>query len=134
MNETAPMILTRWKAAAYKDNSTSRRLAEVGAEMEATPGSTTEEVFKSQWVKTKSGSTSGQTWEMDVSKEWISSKHQNVGGKLTSDPLEKKLTRNAACSWWIALDTKRELENCLKNWIVEYLESADVGRRSKKQK
>ena len=46
LEETAPMVLASWKTAAYKDNSTTRRLAEVMAEMEAAPGSRTEEVFK----------------------------------------------------------------------------------------
>ena len=114
LKQTAPMILARWKTAAYKGNSTSRRLAEVIAEMEATPGSRTEEDFKPQRVKTKRGSTSGQTWEVDVGKEWISSQHHNVGGQVTSDLLEKGLTRNTFSSWWIALNTVNKLENCLK--------------------
>ena len=58
MRQTAPMILDRWKTAAYKNNSTSKRLTEVKrcrVEMEATPGSCTEEDFKPQRVKTKRG-------------------------------------------------------------------------------
>ena len=70
--------------------------------------------FKPQRVKTKRGSTSGQTWEVDVGKAWISSQHQNVGGQVASDTLEKGLTRNTACSCWIALDTMQETMNCLK--------------------
>ena len=44
----------------------------------------------------------------------ISSQHQSVGEQVTSDPLEKGLTRNTARSWWIAVDTTKELEGCLK--------------------
>ena len=65
-------------------------------------------------VKTKRGSNSGQTWEVDVGKDWVSNHHQCVGGKITNDPLEKGLTRNTAHYWWIALDTMKELEPCLK--------------------
>ena len=42
------------------------------------------------------------------------SQHQNVGQQITDDPLEKRLTRNTTRSWWIALDTMKELENCLQ--------------------
>ena len=48
---------------------------------------------------------------MDVGKQWISNQHQGVGGQLTSD---KGLLRNTARSWWIALDTMKELESCPK--------------------
>ena len=68
--ETASIVLVRWKTAAYKDNSTSSKLAEVIAKMEATPGSRTEEEFKPQGLKTKRGSISGQTWKVDVGKEF----------------------------------------------------------------
>ena len=34
LKETPPMVLARWSTAAYKDKSTSRKLAEVIAEME----------------------------------------------------------------------------------------------------
>ena len=53
LKQTAPIIFARWKAAAYKDNSTSTMLAETKVEMETTPGSWTEENFKPQRVKTK---------------------------------------------------------------------------------
>ena len=43
------------------------------------------------------------------------SQHQSVGKQITNDPLEKRLTRNTTRSWWIALDTMKELENCLQN-------------------
>ena len=75
----------------------------------------TEEDFKQQRVKMKRGSTIEQTWDVDVGTEWVSSQHQSVGQQITSDPLEKGLTRNTARSWWIALDTTmKELESCLK--------------------
>ena len=40
LKEMAPMVLARWKTAAYKGGSAARRLAEVLVEMEAskTPG------------------------------------------------------------------------------------------------
>ena len=41
---------------------------------------------------------------MDEGKDWVSSQHQSVGQQITSDPLEKGLTRNTARFWWIALD------------------------------
>ena len=58
------------------------------------------------------------------------SQHQNVGQQITDDPLEKRLTRNTTRSWWIALDTMKELENCLqkhdrrvfrkrRNWVTK---------------
>ena len=43
LKQTAPMILARWKTAAYEKNSTSRMLVETKVEMKATPGSWTEE-------------------------------------------------------------------------------------------
>ena len=42
------------------------------------------------------------------------SQHQSVGQQITNGPFEKGLTRNTTRSWWIALDTMKELENCLK--------------------
>ena len=41
-------------------------------------------------------------------------KHQSAGQQIRNDPPEKGLTRNTTCSWWIALDTMKEIENCLK--------------------
>ena len=61
VREMVMMILARWKTAAYKGNSMSRKLAEVITEMEATTGSGAEEDVKPQRVRTKGGSTSGQT-------------------------------------------------------------------------
>ena len=59
----------------------------------------------------KRGSTSGRKSEVDVGKEWVSSQHQCVGQQVATDPVEMKLTRNTARSWWIALDTMKELKN-----------------------
>ena len=61
MRETAPIILARWKTAAYKGNSMFRTLAEVITEMEATTGSGAEEDFKPQRVRLEGGSTSERT-------------------------------------------------------------------------
>ena len=115
LKETAPMVLASWKTTIYKSNSMARKLADVLAEMEnaTTPG--TEEDFKPQKVNAEKGYTSGQMWEVDIAEDWISSQHQRVGKQMASDPLEKELTRNNAHSWWIALDTTKELEGCLKN-------------------
>ena len=40
--------------------------------------------------------------------------HQSVGQQITNGPFEKGLTGNTTRSLWIALDTLKELENCLK--------------------
>ena len=42
------------------------------------------------------------------------SQNQSVGQQITIDRLEKGLTRKTTRSWWIDLDTMKELENCLK--------------------
>ena len=49
-----------------------------------------------------------------MGREWISSKHQAVGKQVSNDPLEKNATRNSARPWWVALETMKELEDCLK--------------------
>ena len=46
LKETAPMILARWKTAAYKGSSETRKLAEVMKAMEVSTSSTTEEDFR----------------------------------------------------------------------------------------
>ena len=46
LKETAPIILARWKTAAYKISLARRKLAEVLREASTTPG--VEEYFKSQ--------------------------------------------------------------------------------------
>ena len=114
LRETAPMVLARWKTAAYKSSYEPRKLLDVEREMEISTSSATEEDFKPQWIKMKRGSTSGQTWEVDVGNEWVSNEHQATGKQVTSDPLEKNKTRNTARPWWVALETLQELEDCLK--------------------
>ena len=114
LRETALMILARWKTAAYKGSSEPRRLAEIVKEIEVSTSLVTEEDFKPQKAGSKKGSTNGQTWEVDVGREWISSKHQVVGKQVSNDPLEKNATRNTAQPWWVALETMKELEDCLK--------------------
>ena len=60
LRETAPMILARWKTAAYKGGFEPRKLAEVMKEMEVTTNLATEEDFRPQRSNMKRGSTSGQ--------------------------------------------------------------------------
>ena len=114
LRETAPMVLARWKTAAYKSSYEPRKLLDVEREMEIPTNSTTEEDFKPQRTKMKRGSTGGQTWEVDVGKEWVSNELQATGKQVTSDPLEKNKTRNTSRPWWVALETLQELEDCLK--------------------
>ena len=73
-----------------------------------------EDDFRPQKASMKRGSTSGQTWEVDVDKEWISSEHQDIWKQVASDPLEKNATRNTDRPCWAALETMKELEECLK--------------------
>ena len=114
LKETAPMILARGTTAAYKGGSAARKLTEVMVEVEAstTPGN--EEDFKPQKAKAKRGSTSGQKWEVDIPKEGLSTQRQAIGKQVTCDPLERNATRNSARPWWIAQETTKELETCLK--------------------
>ena len=114
LRETAPMVLARCKTAAYKSNAGLRRPLEVEREIEASTSSTSEEDFKPQKINVKRGSTSGQTWEVDVGKEWVSKGHQATGKQVTSDPLEMSKTRNTSRTWWVALETLKEMEDCLK--------------------
>ena len=83
-------------------------------EIEVSTSLATEEDFKHQKASSKKGSTNGQTWEVDIEKEWISSEHQAIDKQVTTDPLEKTATRNTARPWWVALETMKELEDCLK--------------------
>ena len=53
-------------------------------------------------------------WQVDVGKDWISTQRQNIEKQVTSDPLERGATKNTARPWWIALETTKELESCLK--------------------
>ena len=46
--------------------------------------------------------------------EWLSTQQQAIGKQLTGDTLERNATRNTARTWWIALETTKELENRLK--------------------
>ena len=108
------MILARWKTVAYKSSSEPRRLAEVVKEIDVSTSLATEEDFKPQKPSSKKGSTNGQTWEVDVGRKWISSEHRAIGKQVTNDPLEKNATRNTARPWWVALETMKELEECLK--------------------
>ena len=48
LRETAPMILARWKTAAYKSSSESRRIAEIVKEIDFSTSLVTEEDFKPQ--------------------------------------------------------------------------------------
>ena len=114
LRETAPMILARWKTAAYKSSSEPWRLTDIVKEIEVSTSLVTEEDFKPQKAGSKKGSTSGETWEVDVGREWISSEHQAVGKQVFNDPLEKNATRHTARPWWVALETMKELEDCLK--------------------
>ena len=110
LRETAPMVLARCKTAAYKSNTELRRPLEVEREIEASTSSTSEEDFKPQKINVKRGSTDGQTWEVDVGEEWVSKGHQATGKQVTSDPLERSNSR----PWWAALETLKEMEDCLK--------------------
>ena len=62
----------------------------------------------------KRGSTSEKTWEVDIRKEWLSTQHQAIGKQVTCNLFERNGTRNTARPWWIALETTKELESCLK--------------------
>ena len=98
-----------------------------------------------QRTKMKRGSTSGQTWEVDVGKEWVSNEHQANGKQVTSDPLEKNRTRNTSRPWWVALETLKELKDCLKkldtgvsrkrrNWATQQkaeINKLELGRQLK---
>ena len=96
LRETAPMILARWRTAAYKSSSEPRRLTDIVKEIEVSTSLLTEEDFKPQNIKR------------------ISSEHQAIGKQVSNDPLEKNATRNTARPWWVALETMKELEDCLK--------------------
>ena len=108
------MVLARCKTAAYKNSSELRRPLEVEREIETSTSSTSEEDFKPQKINVKRGSTNGQTWEVDIGKEWISKAHQDMGKQVTSDPLERNKTRNTSRTWWVALETLKEMEDCWK--------------------
>ena len=60
LKETAPMVLARWKTAAYKSNSAAQSLAEMLVEMEASTTPGTKDDFKPQKANAKRGSASIQ--------------------------------------------------------------------------
>ena len=134
LKETAPMVLARGKTAAYKSSSAPRRLAEVLREMEASKTPGTGDDFKPQHANAKRGSTSGQTWEVDIRKEWLSTQHQAIGKRVSCDPLERNATRNTARPWWIALETTKELESCLKKLDRGVPASGGIGLTSRRPK
>ena len=102
LRETAPMVLSRCKTAAYKSSAEPRKLLEMEKEMEVSTNSTSEEDFRPQKTNMKRGSTSGQTWEVDVGKNWVSKEHQAIGKQVTSDPLGRNKMRNTSRPWWVA--------------------------------
>ena len=108
------MVLARCKTAAYKSNTELRRPLEVEKELEVSTNSTSEEDFRPQKTNVRRGPTSGQTWEVDVGKEWVSKGHQATGKQITNDPLERNKTRNTSRQWLVALETLKEMEDCLK--------------------
>ena len=114
LRESAPMVLARCNTAAYKSICKPRKPLEMEKEMAVSTNSTSEEDFRPQKTNMKRGSTSGQTWELDVGKKWISKEHKATGKQVTSDPLERNKTRNTSRPWWVALETQKELEDCLK--------------------
>ena len=114
LRETAPMVLARCKTAAYKSSAEPMKLLEMEKEMEVSTNSTSEENFRPQKKNIKRCSTSGQIWGVDVGKNWVSKEHQAIGKQVTSDPLERNKTRNTSRPWWVALETLKELEDCLK--------------------
>ena len=58
LKEIAPMILARWKTAAYKGGSAARKLTMVTVEVETSTAPGKEEDFEPQKANAKRGSTS----------------------------------------------------------------------------
>ena len=81
LRETAPMVLARWKTAAYKSSYEPRKLLDVEREMKIPTSSTTEEDFKPQKTKMKRGSTAGRHGK------WTSAKN---GSQMNIRPLGSK--------------------------------------------
>ena len=71
LRETAPMILARWKTAAYKSSSEPRRLAEIVKEIEVSTSLVTEEEFKPQ----KAGSK--RVRRMDKHGKWMLAQNES---------------------------------------------------------
>ena len=67
MKKTDPMVIARWKTAAYKSNSAARRFAEVLVETEASTTPGTEEDFKPQKANAKKGF---HQWRDAASRRW----------------------------------------------------------------
>ena len=63
LRETAPMILARWKTAAFNSSSEPRRLAEIVKAIEVSTSLVTEEDFKPQKAGSKKGSTNRKNLE-----------------------------------------------------------------------
>ena len=82
--------------------------------MEVSTSSATEKDFRSQKANIRRGSTSGQTWETDVGKKWLSTQHQATGKQVASDPRERNATKNYGRPWWVAVETMKVMEDCLK--------------------
>ena len=108
------MVLARCKTAAYKSSAEPRKPLEKEKEMEVSTNSISEVDFRPQKTNMKRDSTSGQTWEVDVGKKWVSKGHQATGKQITNDPLERNRTRNTSRPWWVAFETLKEMEDCLK--------------------
>ena len=66
LRETAPMVLARWKTAAYKSSYEPRKLLEVEREMEVPTNSTTEENFKPQRFEKRADVGSGRRQRMGL--------------------------------------------------------------------
>ena len=81
LKETATMILARWKTAAYKSSSASRKLAEVLGEMEASTTPITVEDFKPKRQTLKGGRLVGKRGK------WTSASN---GFRLNIRPLGSK--------------------------------------------
>ena len=107
------MVLSGWKTAAYRDNSTTRKLVEGMADMEGASGPLTEQDFNPQWIKIKRGSTSRQTWEVDVCKEPLTTNHERSPGEMLHEELGSLRVDSPG-------HDEGELESCLKklDWGV----------------
>ena len=53
---------------------------------------------------------------MGIGRKWLSTQHQAIGKQVRCDPLERNATKNTARPWWIAPETTKELERCLKKF------------------
>ena len=92
---TPPMVLAKRRAAAYRDNSKFRKLAEVLAHMESASGPVTEDDFKPQRLKIKRGSNNGQTMEVDVGSFFVDSPGHEKGSRELSEEAGSRSVRKA---------------------------------------